>query len=87
MAGDRIELSGDGVPPLAGTVVDSASWRLALLLDEPAPGTAILAVEGDGDLVNVSIWSYLYGPEGAAAAERDEPLWWDWLSSRGPTGS
>jgi hypothetical protein len=63
-------------------VVDVASWRLALLVDQPAPGTAILAVEGTGDQVNVSVWSYLYGAEGAAAARRDEPRWAKWLSER-----
>src|SRR4029450_13155923 len=67
--GDRIQTSADDAPTLAGTVVDVASWRLALLVDQPAPGTAILAVEGTGDHVNVSIWSYLYGPDGAAAAQ------------------
>ena len=61
--GDRIETSADDAPTLAGTVVDVDSWRLALLVDQPAPGTAILAVEGDGDHVSVSIWSYLYGAE------------------------
>jgi hypothetical protein len=82
VVGDRIRTSSDDVPALAGTVVDVASWRLALLVDEPAPGTAIFAVEGTGDQVNVSIWSYLYGDDGAAAAERDESRWAKWLSDR-----
>lgn len=80
--GARIVVGGEDVPSLAGTVADSASWRLALLLDEPAPGTAFLAVEGEGEEVSVSIWSYMYGPEGLAAAERDEPLWRTWLGAR-----
>ena len=67
---------------IAGTVVDVASWRLALLVDQPAPGTAILAVEGKGDQVSVSIWSYVYGAEGAAAAQGDEPRLAKWLSER-----
>lgn len=69
----------DDASKLAGTVVEVASWRLALLVDQPAPGTAILAVEGNGDQVSVSIWSYLYGADGAAAAKRDEPRWVKWL--------
>ena len=81
-AGERIEVSASGTPALAGTVADAAPWRLALLLDQPAPGTAFLAVEGKGDEVTVSIWSYLYGKEGFAAAERDEPLWRQWLTER-----
>jgi uncharacterized protein YndB with AHSA1/START domain len=80
--GDRVETIAGDVPMLAGTVVDVASWRLAILVDRPAPGTAILAVEGRGDQVSVSIWSYLYGAEGAAAARRDEPRWAKWLADR-----
>lgn len=68
-------------PTLAGTVADAAPWRVALLLDQPSPGTAILAVEGHGEQVEVSVWSYLYGNAGAAAAERDEPLWQQWLTA------
>jgi uncharacterized protein YndB with AHSA1/START domain len=80
--GDRIQTSADDAPTLAGTVVDVASWRLALLVDQPAPGTAILAAEGTGDQVSVSIWSYLYGADGTAAAKRDEPRWARWLFDR-----
>ena len=80
--GDRIELRADDGPSMAGTVVDAASWRLALVLDQPAPGTAFVAVEGNGEEVGVSIWSYLYGPDGAAAAARDEPRWAAWLADR-----
>ncbi len=82
VVGDRLHTSADDAPTLAGTVVDVASWRLAVLVDEPAPGTAILAVEGGPDEVSVSIWSYLYGAEGAAAARRDESRWTKWLSAR-----
>ncbi|HEX3089104.1 MAG TPA: SRPBCC domain-containing protein, partial [Ilumatobacteraceae bacterium] len=80
--GDRIEANADDVPTLAGTVADVASWRLALAVEEPAPGTAIVAVEGNGDQVSVSIWSYLYGADGAVAAKRDEPRWAKWLADR-----
>lgn len=80
--GARIEIDAPDAPTLAGTVVDTTPWRLSLLLDEPASGTAILAAEGSGDDVSVSIWSYLYGTDGAAAAERDEPLWQRWLDEQ-----
>lgn len=69
-------------PELAGTVVDVDPRWVALLLDRPASGTAFLAVEGDGEHVTVSIWSYLYGPDGAAAAATDDPLWRRWLTDR-----
>lgn len=82
--GDRVETSGADVPPLGGTVVVAEPWRLALLLDSPAPGTAFLAAEGSGEQVGVSVWSYLYGPAGEEAAERDAPRWWAWLAARSP---
>ena len=82
--GERIEVTALDAPALAGTVTDVDPRWVALILDRPAPGTAFLAVEGDGDHVTVSIWSYLYGPDGAAAAERDDPLWRRWLSERAP---
>lgn len=79
--GDRVT-AADGAPPLAGTVVEAESWRLSLLVDEPAPGTALLAAEGDGERVGVSVWLYLYGPEAEAVVARDEPAWRAWLDSR-----
>ena len=79
--GDRVQTIGSA-PRLAGTVVDIAPWRMALLVDEPAQGTAILAVEGTGDQMGVSIWSYLYGAEGKTAAALDEARWQQWLTER-----
>lgn len=83
VVGARIETSADDAPLLAGTVLDAAPWRLALLVDRPAPGTAILAAEGPGDQVGVSVWAYLYGDDGRQAAERDEPRWSAWLRAHG----
>ena len=83
--GDRVATVGDDSPTLAGTVVEADSWRLAILVDEPAPGTAFLAVEGQGDQMGVSVWSYLYGDAGKAVVERDTPRWWQWLNSNTPT--
>lgn len=85
--GERVAVSAPDAPALAGTVAAAAPWRLALVVDEPAPGTAFLAAEGEGEQVNVSVWMYLYGPEGAEAAKRDEPAWAGWLAERGvPAG-
>ena len=78
--GDRIEVDSDDAPTLAGTVADVETGRLALMVDAPAEGTAFIAAEGAGDQTSVSIWTYLYGPEGAAAAIRDEPRWQAWLA-------
>ena len=77
---DRIEASAPGTPPLAGTVVDAAPQRIALLLDQPAPGTGFVAVESYGEHAGASVWLYLYGADGAEAAERDGPLWQQWLA-------
>lgn len=78
--GERIEASSPAVPALAGTVVEAGQYRIALLLDEPAPGTAFVAVESFGEHAGASVWLYLYGADGAEAAERDGPLWQDWLT-------
>jgi uncharacterized protein YndB with AHSA1/START domain len=80
--GDQIQTKAPDAPALAGTVADAAPWRLALVLDQPTPGTAILAVEGTGEQVSVSIWSYLYGVDAAAVVERDQPRWSKWLTDR-----
>jgi len=83
--GERVEVvSAAGAPPLAGTVVDAQLRRIVLLLDEPAPGTAFITVEGRGDQVEVSIWSYLYGGDSAAFSERDDPRWRQWLTGHAP---
>lgn len=84
--GDRIEVSGEGAPALAGTVVATTPWRLSLLLDAPAAGTGFIAAEGMGDQIGVSVWSYLYGDDGAAAAGADEPRWQSWLAAKAPAG-
>ena len=88
VVGERVEVIAPDAPPLAGTVVDSTPHGVALLLDRPAAGTAILAAEGGEEMVAVSVWSYLYGSDGAEAAARDEPRWRSWLGERSiqPTG-
>jgi uncharacterized protein YndB with AHSA1/START domain len=84
--GERVVVRSSDAPELAGTVVDAAPWRLALLLDRPCPGTAFLAVEGTGEQTAVSIWSYLYGPDSSAVAARDKPRWQQWLADNAPLG-
>ncbi len=77
--GERIEPQASDVPALAGTVADAAPHRIALLLDRPASGTGFVAVESYGEHAGASVWLYLYGAEGVEAAERDGPLWQQWL--------
>ena len=71
-AGERVTTAGDGVPPLAGTVAEVGPGRLALVLDQPAPGTAIIAAEGHGEVAGVSLWAYLYGPAAPTLAAAHE---------------
>ncbi len=80
--GDRVAVTAADAPELAGTVDEVTPWRMMLLVDRPAPGTAIITAEGGDDFVTMSVWSYLYGPEGAAAVERDEERWQRWLDER-----
>ena len=85
-AGERIEVAAPDAPVLAGTVADVARCRVALLLDQPSPGTAFVTVERYGDAVAASIWCYLYGDDATSTAERDEPLWREWLNQHAPQG-
>jgi uncharacterized protein YndB with AHSA1/START domain len=78
--GERIVVHVPGAPRLVGTVVDAASWRVALVLDEPCGGTAFIAAEGTGEQTGVSIWSYLYGSNRDEIARRDQPCWQTWLA-------
>jgi uncharacterized protein YndB with AHSA1/START domain len=82
--GEHLILEGDDTPPLGGTVASVAPWRLALVLDRPLPGTAFLAVEGAGDAVGVSVWSYLYGAAAPATAAGLRLAWQEWLEQHAP---
>jgi hypothetical protein len=83
-AGQRFATSGPGVPALTGTVdsvQDVAAARTCfLLLEQPAPGTAFLTAEGAGEIVAISLYLYLYGPD--ATALPDE--WTPFLAERFP---
>ncbi|QQR99429.1 MAG: SRPBCC domain-containing protein [Austwickia sp.] len=79
--GSRVATYGSGVPPLAGTVLDAGRNSLALLLDEPAPGTGLLAAEGGGDACAVSVWAYLYGADADERAQAHTNAWGAWLAT------
>ncbi|MEO5679103.1 MAG: SRPBCC family protein [Acidimicrobiales bacterium] len=82
-AGDRLTTSGEGVPPLTGVLQGArrseAISEYRMLLDGPAAGTALVAAEGRGEQVALSVWLYLYGD--AAPGEGD---WAAWLEDRFP---
>lgn len=77
--GDRVTVNGDDGALLSGTVERVGPQAVALLVDEPAPGTAFVAVERGGAGCIVSVWSYLYGDDAPAIVDRDGPRWQAWL--------
>ena len=46
--GQHVEVTARDAPALAGTVADIAEHRVALLLDQPSPGTAFIGVHRQG---------------------------------------
>jgi hypothetical protein len=82
--GDRLDLDGGDGARLAGTVVDMGPRHLALLLDEPAPGTGFVAAEGHGPDCGLSVWAYLYGDDRDTLAAHFAAAWQRWLSAHAP---
>ena len=81
VTGEHLELHPENTDlRLAGEVIEVAAHWMTVLVDEPAAGTAFIAAEGSGDQTSLSVWSYLYGPEGEATQERDQPRWQDCLA-------
>jgi uncharacterized protein YndB with AHSA1/START domain len=81
--GERVSVES---PPLAGKVERISDSILTLLLEEPAPGIAIVAVGGTGaEHVFVQVHLYLFGPDAPAVAARDQPAWRAWMAERFPS--
>jgi uncharacterized protein YndB with AHSA1/START domain len=85
--GDRVA-AADGAPPLAGTVdraMEDASHHrgLTLLLDEPAPGFALVFANAWRGKVYANVSAYLFGEAGAAAAAQNQQAWRAWLETSG----
>jgi len=82
-AGDRVEASAPGGPRLAGRVASAATTARTrayhMVLDAPAPGTAILGAEQAGDQVALSLWLYLYGPDASGLPD----VWSPFLTALG----
>ena len=56
---------------------------VTLRLDEPAPGLAFVGVGGpDDETVFAIMRAQFFGPQAAAIAERDEPLWRSLIAER-----
>lgn len=75
--GDRVDVSASDAPALGGVVGDRTPTCITLVVDDPCPGTALIAAEQMGDSVGLSVWSYLYDDTG----ERDESRWQSWLDA------
>ena len=89
--GAPFAVTAEGAPALTGRVDHVLRTRAAttylLVLDGPAPGTGFVSAEGDGDVVGVSTYVHLYGPD-AARVGADLSAWFlDRLSSPAPAGS
>jgi uncharacterized protein YndB with AHSA1/START domain len=81
--GDRVVTAV--TPRIAGTVDRVTPAMVTLLTDEPAPGVALLAVEGDGEQVSVSLYAYLYGPAAEAfMTDGSAATWLAWMQEHFP---
>jgi uncharacterized protein YndB with AHSA1/START domain len=74
-----------GFPAVSGTVARLADGMATLVLDEPAPGIAFFAAEGDGERVFVSFYAYLFGDDAASVVAEHGPAWRSWLEHAFPT--
>ena len=76
--GAFLEASASGAPSLSGQVASAPTTAgvraYHVVLDTPAPGTAILSAEQAGDQVAVSLWLYLYGPDAADIPDTVSPF-------------
>lgn len=79
--GKRVK-SPAGAPRLAGVVEQAGPPEypeLLLRLEEPAPGLVHLFAMPMGGQVCLSVRFFLYGDQAAAAVEREEPGWQQWM--------
>jgi hypothetical protein len=58
---------------------------LTLLIDEPGPGTALVAVEGTDGQAGVSVWFWLYGADARDRASSVLDGWQGWLAALFPS--
>jgi hypothetical protein len=69
-------------------VTDSRHARVLLLrLDEPAPGSAVVAAFTYGGEVYASLHAYLFGDQAPAVAAREQPAWRAWMAERFPSAA
>jgi uncharacterized protein YndB with AHSA1/START domain len=89
-AGERVATTAVGAPALAGTVeLVGGDWKYhrlyLLLLDEPAPGAALVSVHEWQGKCHPSIHAYLFGDDASAVADRENPMWEAWMKEKFPS--
>lgn len=74
-----------GAPRLRGQVESVDERRIAIRVEEPAPGLMeVFAFDFKGPTL-VFVRGYLYGDAGPEAVAREEPVWREWLATRLPS--
>ena len=73
--GSKAAATAPGVPSLAGIVEAVEDVRLALRIDAPAPGIAVVAAYQCGGPVMTSVQLFLYGDGAPAVVAKEEPRW------------
>jgi uncharacterized protein YndB with AHSA1/START domain len=77
----------DKFPRMSGVSMGEGmtSSTVLLRLDTPVPGSAYIgAFPCGGEMAQVYMGIYLYGPNAKAAALRDEPIWQKWIDEQFP---
>ncbi|NHC44322.1 SRPBCC family protein [Motilibacter aurantiacus] len=70
---------GSPLPQVVGSVVETGSRSVCLLVEAPHPGLLELGAFAHED-ATAAVRGYFYGPGGDAVAEREAPLWSAWLA-------
>jgi uncharacterized protein YndB with AHSA1/START domain len=81
--GDVVE-TAPGAPRVRGVVESVEERGIVVRSEEPAPGLVeLFAFDFKGPTL-IFVRGYLYGDAGPGAAEREEPVWREWLTERLP---
>jgi uncharacterized protein YndB with AHSA1/START domain len=75
-AGERVEAIG-----MVGVVERTIERHFLVRLERPVPGLVSCFAFGDGNEAVLHLSAYLYGPDGAAQAERLHPEWQAFLDN------
>ena len=83
--GDRVTIAPPGGPTLTGVLDSRGEDDLVVRVDGPCPGVALAYVFGDDEEgVSTGLRVFLFGPDAARAAARDEPRWQRWFERTFP---